>query len=226
MAWAPPSRGRRREDAGSPPPRGRRGDFGIGWRLGLNTLRLRTNRVLGTGWLRVQSGINSSLQPRSPHKVSLTLPDGRVEEFDLQLAPTAGVGVLTATRVTGFAPRAGTLGRLEGLDNPDLLVVSAGFEDVLVDDATLDVYDPRRFRYTTLDGTQIELHRSEGVKKITDRNGNAITIGPDGITHSAGPSVAFTRDAQGRITSIRDLNGHTQSYASLRGSRGARPSPP
>ncbi|MBE7454905.1 MAG: PASTA domain-containing protein, partial [Kofleriaceae bacterium] len=190
-----------------------RGDFGIGWRLGFNTLRLRTNRVLGTGWLRTQSGITSTLTARGPHKVSLTLPDGRVEAFDLQLAPTSGVGVLQSTRVAGFAPRPGTLGRLEGLDNPDLLVVNDGAEDVLVDDGTLDVYDPRRFRYTTLDGTQIDIHRTEGVKRIADRNGNSITIGPSGITHSAGPSVAFTRDAQGRITAIRDLNGHTQSYA-------------
>ena len=69
-----------------------KGDFGIGWRLGLQTLRLRTNRVLGTGWQRVQTGAVSSLQARGPHKVSLTLPDGRVEEFDLQLSPISGSG--------------------------------------------------------------------------------------------------------------------------------------
>ncbi len=190
-----------------------KGDFGIGWRLGLQTLRLRTNRVLGTGWLRVQTGAVSSLQARGPHKVSLTLPDGRVEEFDLQLAPMSGLGVLTSIRVTGFAPRPGTQGKLEGLDNPDLFVVNAGFDDALVDDGTLEPYDPKLFRYTTLDGTRIEIHRVEGVKKVTDRNGNAITYGPNGILHSAGPSVVFTRDAQGRVTSIKDLNGNVQTYA-------------
>ena len=145
--------------------------------------------------------------------MSLTLPDGRVEEFDLQLSPTSGIGVITSTRVTGFAPRQGTQGTLEGLDNPDLLLVNAGFEDELVDDGTLELYDPKLFRYTTLDGTKIEIHRSDGVRKITDRNGIAITFGPSGITHSAGPSVVFTRDAQGRITSVTDLNGNAQTYA-------------
>ncbi len=190
-----------------------KGDFGVGWRLGLQTLRLRTNRVLGTGWLRVQNGAVSSLQARGPHKVSLTLPDGRVEEFDLQLAPMSGLGVLTSIRVTGFAPRPGTQGKLEGLDNPDLFVVNAGFDEALVDDGTLEPYDPKLFRYTTLDGTRIEIHRIEGVRKVTDRNGNAITYGPNGILHSAGPSVVFTRDAQGHITSIKDLNGNVQTYA-------------
>ena len=162
----------------------------------------------------MQSGATSSLLATDePHKVSLTLPDGRVEEFDLQLSPTSSIGVITSTRVTGFAPRQGTQGTLEGLDNPDLLLVNAGFEDVLVDDGTLDLYDPKRFRYTTLDGTKIEIHRSDGVRKITDRNGIAITFGPSGITHSAGPSVVFTRDAQGRITSVTDLNGNAQTYA-------------
>ena len=32
----------------------RKGDFGIGWRLSVQTMRIRTNRVLGTGWVRDQ----------------------------------------------------------------------------------------------------------------------------------------------------------------------------
>jgi RHS repeat-associated protein len=189
------------------------GDFGYGWRLGFQTLRLRTNRVLGTGWLRQQSGISSTLLATAPHRVSVTLPDGRVEDFDMQLAPTSGVGVLYATRVTGFAPRSGTQGTLEVLGNTDLLVLNAGAGEELVDDATLDTYDPKLFRYTTPDGTAIEIHRSEGVRKITDRNGHSLTFGPGGIVHSGGQSVVFTRDAAGRITAITDPAGRSQAYA-------------
>jgi RHS repeat-associated protein len=189
-----------------------KGDFGLGWRLSFQTLRVRTNRVLGTGWLRTQSGASSSLAPTSEHKVSVTLPDGQVEEFDLQIAPMTGVGLLTSPHVTGYTARPGTQGKLEVLGNIGLWVVNGGSEDVLLDDNTFDPYDPKLFRYTTLDGTQLEIHRTEGVKKITDRNGNSVTIGPNGITHSSGKSVTFARDAQGRISQITDAMGSTQAY--------------
>ncbi|MEW6269719.1 MAG: PASTA domain-containing protein [Thermodesulfobacteriota bacterium] len=191
----------------------RRGDFGVGWRLDVQTLRLRTNRVLGTGWVRSQSGPVISLSPTDEHKVSLTLPDGTVEEFDMQVAPTSGFGALDFTSVTGFTPRPGTLGTLEALVGGDLLILAAGAQDELVDENTLDTYDPQLFRYTSVDGTQIEIHRRDGVRKVTERNGNVLTFGPNGIVHSAGKSVTFTRDALGRITQITDPAGASQSYA-------------
>jgi RHS repeat-associated protein len=190
----------------------RKGDFGIGWHLDVQTIRIRTNRVLGTGWIRQQSGLNVNLVATDQHKVSVTLPNGKVEEFDMQVSPTAAPFSLDATNVTGFTPRAGTLGTLEALANGNLLVLNAGAEDELVDDNTLNTYNPQLFRYTTADGTQIEIHRTEGVKKVADLNGNTLTFGPNGITHSAGKSVTFTRDAQGRITQINDPEGQVQTY--------------
>ncbi len=42
------------------------GDFGIGWRIDVRSIRLRANRVQGTGWqvTRTGSGISVRLQPR------------------------------------------------------------------------------------------------------------------------------------------------------------------
>ena len=105
------------------------------------------------------------------------------------------------------------LGTLEALANNSLLIVNAGAEDELVDDNTLNTYDPQLFRYTTLTGTQIEIDRTGGVKKVTDLNGNILTFGPNGITHSSGKGVTFTRDAQGRITQITDPQGAVHQYA-------------
>ena len=189
-----------------------KGDFGIGWRLGLQTLRLRANRVPGTGWVRSTAGAVVSLAPTSEHKVSLTLGDGRVEEFDMVVSPTANLGSLNATNVTGYVARPGTLGKLQVLGNTSLLILNGGLEDELVDDITLNTYNPQLFRYTTLDGTQIEIDRGEGVKKITDSNGNSLTFGANGIIHSTGRSVTFTRDLQNRITQITDPLGNVQSY--------------
>ncbi len=146
-----------------------RRDFGVGWRLGIDTLRIRTNRVLGTGWVRTVSGPVVSLAPTSEHRVSVTLPDGTVEVFDLRLSPTANIGSLDFTSVTGYEPRPGTLGALEALANPDLLIVNGGAEEELLDDSTLETYQPKLYRYTTADGLVFEIHPVEGVKKVTDR---------------------------------------------------------
>ncbi len=189
------------------------GDFGIGWRLGVQTLSLRTNRILGTGWVRTVSGPTVTLAPLSEHRISLTLSDGTVEQFDLQLSPTSNLGSLDFTRVTGIVPRAGTLGRMEYLGNPDLLILDDGPRTVLVDDTTFDIFDPRLFRYTTIDGMVMEIDRIDGVKRVVDRNGNTVTYGPAGIVHSNGRSVLFHRDAKGRVVQVIDPDGRAFTYA-------------
>ncbi|MFO1311988.1 MAG: PASTA domain-containing protein [Burkholderiales bacterium] len=188
------------------------GDFGIGWRLGVQTLQLRTNRVLGTGWERTVSGPTVTLSPLSEHRISLTLSDGTVEQFDLVLSPTSNIGSLDFTRVTGIAPRAGTLGKMAYLGNPDLLIVDDGVRTVLLDDTTLDVFDPRLFRYTTIDGLVMEIDRIDGVRKVVDRNGNTVSYGPAGIVHSNGRSILFNRDAKGRVVQVVDPDGRVFAY--------------
>jgi len=189
------------------------GDFGVGWRLGVQTIRIRANRILGSGWVRAQSGPVVSLLATDEHRVSVTLADGKIEEFDMQLSPTAGFGSLDLTSVIGFVPRAGTLGHLDALAGSDLLIVNAGAEDELVDVNTLNTYNPTLFRYTATDGTQFEIDPVDGVKRIIDLNANTLTFGPSGIVHSSGIGVAFIRDSAGRITAITDPDGQTRHYA-------------
>jgi RHS repeat-associated protein len=190
----------------------RRGDFGVGWRLELQSIRVRANRVLGTGWVRNRSGINVVLSPTDAHKVSVTLPNGRVEEFDMRVSPTQRAFSLDATTVTGFTPRAGTIGRLEALANGSVFVLNAGAEDELVDDTTFNTYDPVRYRYTAPDGTRFVIHVANGLETVTDPNGNTLTFGASGITHSAAKGVTFVRDAFGRIVSLTDPKGNVQTY--------------
>jgi beta-lactam-binding protein with PASTA domain len=65
----------------------RKGDFGVGWRLDVNTMRLRTSSIQGQGWhidlvdVPGPFGIpipTYFLVQDEVHKVSLTLPDGHV----------------------------------------------------------------------------------------------------------------------------------------------------
>lgn len=66
------------------------------------------------------------------------------------------------------------------------------------------VYNPTRYKLTDKEGIVYVINQETGLEKITDLNGNTITFTANGILHSAGPSVTFTRDAQDRITKITD----------------------
>lgn len=190
------------------------GDFGVGWRLALRTWAIGVSRVLGSGWQVIKPGLGYGLRPDGSHQVSLTLPTGRVERFDLVVTPSVSPLVPLSTVRASFAPRPGTLGVLESLDNNDLVIADPQPGPVeLLDDGTLNPYHPNRFRYTAADGTQIVVSRSAGVESLREVNGNTLTINPNGIVHSAGPGVTFTRDAAGRITRIADPMNAAQTYA-------------
>ena len=53
-------------------------------------------------------------------------------------------------------------GKLQALGNPNLLILNGGAEDELVDDMTFNTFDPQLYRYTTPDGTQIEIAPRDG----------------------------------------------------------------
>lgn len=191
------------------------GDFGVGWRLDVNSLRISSNRILGTGWEVVSTGpLSTALLETDSHRVSLTLPDGRVEQFRLVPTPsTAGPFGFQGPIQVNLQPVPGTRGTLQALGNNFVLVLDSGFEAELADDGNGTTYDPQLFRYTAADGTQIVLHKQNGVQSITEPSGNTLTFTPGGIVHSAGRSVLFARDSIGRITTLTDPMGNVQRYS-------------
>ena len=56
------------------------------------------------------------------------------------------------------------------------------------------------------------ISKTEGLKSITDRNGNTVTFSPTGIAHSAGLSISMQRDFKNRVTKITDPMGKSVSY--------------
>ncbi|HWB02367.1 MAG TPA: putative Ig domain-containing protein [Verrucomicrobiales bacterium] len=193
-----------------------RGDFGAAWRMGIQSLKLRTSRVPGTGWNVIKSGLAFSLQSSESLTASLTLPDGRVELFDFLVTPQVSPLVPFPPSVlrARLSPRIGTLGKLESLDNNILSIFDTQPGPVeLLDDVTLATYNPQRFRYTAPDGTVIIIHTQNGVQSISTPDGNSLTFTPGGILHSSGKSVLFTRDTAGRIVSVTDPAGGIQRYS-------------
>jgi RHS repeat-associated protein len=193
----------------------RRGDFGIGWRLDLSGPRATPNGRLGeSGWSTTPFGqpfTQYSFSTTVPHFVTVTSPGGRVEVFDL--APVATGPLLSLTTPAFVArPGTGTTSTLEDVDAPTLSLAGdslAGFFDGAL-------YDPRLFRLTTKNGVVMYIDRYNGLQYMSDRNGNALVFGANGVTAASSNTprqLAFVRDGAGRITEIDGPNGKRTLYA-------------
>ena len=74
-------------------------------------------------------------------------------------------------------------------------------------------YKPSSYTYTDANGTTYTISASGQLQSITDLHNNGLTITASGITSTNGLNVAFTRDANNRITQITDPQGNIYSYA-------------
>jgi RHS repeat-associated protein len=187
----------------------KKGDFGIGWSLDLQSTKIKENRILGDAWAKTFAGGPIPIEcvdPVGEHYVTITLPDGRKEEFDVAVSPRCQLFFQVATVI--FVPRAGTASTLQPLDGADVFYNAGN----LLDFNGLDLYDPTQYRLTTADGRAFELDQNFGIRKVTDANGNTVTFTSGGVVHSAGKSLTFTRDSNGRISKITDPNGNDLLY--------------
>ena len=86
-------------------------------------------------------------------------------------------------------------------------------------DSGYSLFNPDLYRYTGPDGQVFVVDKSAGLKSMTDRAGNVLTMTPAGITSShpqvqgSTLGIAFVRDADGRITRIIDPSGKSLVYA-------------
>ena len=98
------------------------GDFGVGWRIGLKSLRIGHSRSRA-GWRVDKNGATYVLEPGADRFVTVTLPDGRSRRSTCASPTSVSPFVPFADVRAGFVPRAGARGTLTILDNTDLLIV-------------------------------------------------------------------------------------------------------
>jgi RHS repeat-associated protein len=194
----------------------RKGDFGYGWTLGIKNLRVEKSQVLGLKWRGTTNGglfPTYCIENTKPHIVSVTMPDGKVEKFDARLQKMCQQYVPLQGGNLIFAAQPGTTGKLEVVGDNTIQV--AGSIPGPVDFIGFNgqgIFDSAQFKYTSKDGTEFILNQNGGLQSVKDLNNNTLTISANGITHSSGKSVSFTRDNQGRISAITDPDGKIQTY--------------
>jgi RHS repeat-associated protein len=191
--------------------RNERLDFGYGWSVDYQNVSIRANQVLGLNWTLSSSGgiIRTwCLRPNGRHTVSVTLPDGKVERFDMTVSPECTQVVPPQNVTAVFTARAGTRSTL--VQDSGVLFVNG---DQLLDLGSVEPYNPTVFTLTTEDRYVYTLDRNFGIRSVRDPSGYTLTYSSNGITHSGGQSVVFQRDGQGRITRITDPAGRSLQYS-------------
>jgi RHS repeat-associated protein len=200
------------------------GDFGFGWSLSYNTVKVESNGLVGDNWAVTTSG---GLLPdycivyQGSVVVSVRLQDGTVYQFQpaatsatqcQQIQPPQTVDLTfvpistTPANASLSAPAGAGLfvSYLGGLPGPVQLL----------DSSTFTSFDPTQFFLKLPTGQQLSLDKVAGLTSVTDTNGNTLTFSASGIVSSpGGKSVTFARDAQNRITTITDPAGNTLKYA-------------
>ena len=199
----------------------RNGDFGYGWRLDVSNVRVQTAATLGLAWygsVSASAFANYCLQPTAPPLVTLSFPDGRVQEFELRLTPSCQSFLPIDHATVSFVPVGPTLGTLELVGSSSVEVIGSWPGAMQLFNSGYSLFNPDLYRYTSPDGQVFVVDKNTGLKSLTDRAGNVLTMTPLGIT-SQHPQVAgstlgvvFQRDAQGRITRITDPLGNSLAY--------------
>ncbi|MGD2070689.1 MAG: RHS repeat-associated core domain-containing protein, partial [Gemmatimonadota bacterium] len=190
----------------------RQRDFGVGWSLDVRQGSYSNNRPPGEGW-RIASGFLpcQTVQETLSHLTSIRISEREIYRFRLRVtspAPTLGGCFARASFAFVDGPVPGA--SLAILGNTDVLWQNGS--DGLVDVDTFEPYQPEDVRLTTPDGRVFDLDLADGVTRLADPNGNALTISDAGITHSSGESIVFERDGAGRIERILDPMGRALEY--------------
>ena len=145
--------------------------------------------------------------------MAVRLPSGRLEVFDLRLAPAVSPLVPFNFTIASLEPRAGTRGTLELLGNPNLIVLgSQPGEVLLVEDVGACDVRPRPLSLHRRSRNRVCSFERDRLERVTERNGIELVVDLDGVHHSSGRMVQFARDDLGRIISLTEPNGNVQEY--------------
>lgn len=191
-------------------------DFGYGWSVSYQDVKINESRIPGSQWTLNEYpsgplGIipNYCVEPLGSPMITVTLPSGKVESFEVAATPTCSQASPILDVALDFKPVDDTFSTLKAVEQINGRLVNGE----IIDTTSIQALNPNRYTLTTRAGYIYHLDQSFGVTSIDDPNGNTLTYSDSGIVHSSGKSVSFVRDANGRITQVIDPKGNAIQYA-------------
>jgi RHS repeat-associated protein len=195
--------------------RNKQGDFGYGWTIDYQNVKVETSRQPGAAWaLNTYYGgpLNAiatyCVEPLAGLIATVTLPDDSVETFAVTAVDACHDFVVDLDVELEFTPTGNTLSELR-LKNATTVRLVNGNLEIL---GSGQVYNPSLYVLTTKQGLEYHLDQNFGIKYVVDTNGNTLTYSDSGIVHSSGRSIDFVRNAEGVITQITKPIGNAINY--------------
>ncbi|MEO8159926.1 MAG: RHS repeat-associated core domain-containing protein [Arenimonas sp.] len=200
--------------------RNERLDFGFGWSVDYQNLRLTESRAPGYSWsmLLERNGYfgNYCVRPNGDPIVAVTAPDGKLLKFRAKAVPECQFAAPQPDVQIVFEPLPGTDAQLDQTDYGIVRLTQVGGTGVynLLDmgDTSQAPANPSHYRLKLPDGTVYSLTQGVGITQVADPDGNTLTYSPSGIKHSLGQEISFLRDGQGRIEQIVLPDGRRRRY--------------
>ena len=191
-------------------------DFGYGWFLDYNLIKTEKSRPLGRAWSlnEYTSGPLGTLrdycvQSDGDILVNITLPNDKVERFHVKASPECNEAAPILDVNLSFEPVGDTQSTLVLKENTLVRLVNGDLTQL----GGSELFDAENFILTTRRGYKYDFNTSGDVELITDPNGYTLTFSDEGITHSSGKAIRFTRDSNDKITWIRRPDNGSYTYA-------------
>lgn len=210
-------------------------DFGYGWTIDYQNVKVEESTEPSEGWYQERRNVlftiddeqivlpGTCTEPLGPKLVTVTLPDGDIEKFNVT-SEIIGGGATSETSpncylVAGrfvrlnFSAEEGTFSTLETVTDHQLYLSDVSGGNLSGDITEDEAFNITKYRLTTRAGYVYDLDQDFGIETVTDPNGHSLTYNESGISHSSGKSLIFNRDLDsGRIVSIEDPKGNTYEY--------------
>ena len=161
-------------------------------------------------------------------KVFITLPGGKREAFTFKPTGAPFNYILAGYGTAGQSAAMYTPAFVSDKDVTSTLSVKNADATYLKRNGNTSEYDSMNgsaynsadptfggvYVLTTKEGTVYEIDGKTGdLLKVTDTNGNTLSYTDDAIASSTGQKITFERDAQNRITSVKDPIGELIRYS-------------
>jgi RHS repeat-associated protein len=190
--------------------RNERLDFGYGWSVDYQNLRITESRPAGFSWTQ-QSERNGyfgnwCVRPNGDPIVAVTLPDGELLKFRAKAMPECQFLTPQSDVQLVYEPLPGTNAKLAQTDYQTVRlaqVAGSGVYNLLdLSDPYLAPVDPKNYKLTLPDGSVYTLTQGVGLRQVRGPDGQTLTYSKSGVKHSLGQELKFLRDGQGRIEQV------------------------